>query len=57
MLGLILGIPAGFVLVFKHKTTRDKSLAAKLGIGLLAGLGACIGINAAVEIIQMIMGG
>ena len=49
MLGLAIGIPAGMLLVFTHRMTRTKSLGSKLAIGLLAGLGVGVLINAILD--------
>ena len=46
---LPLGLILGFILVFTHRSMKARGLAAKIGIGLLAGFGICIPLNAVIE--------
>ena len=49
-----LGLILGFMLVFKHRSMKAKGVPAKIGIGLVAGFGICILLNAFIEILDLI---
>ena len=49
---LPLGLILGFVLAFTHRSMKPRGLAAKMGIGLLAGFGIYILLNAIVEVLD-----
>ena len=49
LVGLLLGV----LLVFRHRSTKDKSMGAKVGLGLLAGIGIGVLLNAGREVAEM----
>ena len=48
---LPLGLILGLVLTFTHRSMKTKSTAAKIGIGLLAGFGISVLLNALIEVL------
>jgi hypothetical protein len=48
---LPLGIVLGLILVFTHRSMKTKGIAPKIGIGIIAGFGICILLNAVLEVI------
>ena len=50
---LPLGLILGFILAFTHRSMKASGLAAKMGIGLLAGFGVCILLNAIIEFLDL----
>jgi hypothetical protein len=48
----VIALPLGFILVFTHRSTKPKGLVAKIGVGLLAGFGICILLNAIIEVLD-----
>ena len=49
-----LGLILGFILVFKHRSTKANGVPAKIGIGIVAGFGICILLNALIEVLDLI---
>ena len=45
------GLILGFILDFTHPSIKARGLAAKMGIGILAGFGICILWNAVIEVL------
>ena len=48
---LPLGLFLGFILVFTHRSMKARGLGARIGIGLVAGFGICILLNAIIEVL------
>ena len=47
-----LGMVLGLILAFTHRSIKTKGIAAKMGIGILAGFGICILLNAVLEVMD-----
>ena len=54
VLTLPLGLIFGVILAFTHRSMKARGFAAKMGIGLLAGFGMCILLNAIIEILNLV---
>jgi hypothetical protein len=46
---LPVGMALGLTLAFSHRSMKTKGVGAKIAIGLLAGLGICVLLNAVWE--------
>lgn len=50
-----LGFVVGFVIVFLHPSTKSKGFFSKIGIGFIAGFGACVMIDGVIEVLGYAM--
>ena len=54
---LPIGIALGLVLTFTHRSVRGRGVGAKIGLGVVAGFGVSILLNAVWEVVGLAGGG